>query len=117
MRYLFTFAALAFGSALSSQVMAYEEPKYRVIETVGAIEILEYAPTIVAEVEVEGDRSEAASKGFRALAGYIFGANKSTQKIAMTAPVTQSPVVAPKSGTDDIERWRVTFTMPSQYTI
>lgn len=135
MRYLFRFAALAFGSVLSFQVMAYEEPKYRVIETVGAIEIREYSPTIVAEVEVEGDRSEAASKGFRALAGYIFGANKSTQKIAMTAPVTQEPLVVPnekiamtapvtqsrvgvsKSGVDGIERWRVTFTMPSQYTM
>lgn len=135
MRHLLTFAALAFSSALSFQVMAYEEPKYRVIETVGAFEIREYAPTIVAEVEVEGDRSEAASKGFRALAGYIFGANKSTQKIAMTAPVTQEPlpissekiamtapvtqnqVGVPNSGKDGIERWRVTFTMPSQYAV
>jgi SOUL heme-binding protein len=134
-RYLFKFAALALSSALSFQVMAYEEPKYRVIETVGAIEIREYAPTIVAEVEVEGDRSEAASKGFRALAGYIFGANKSTQKIAMTAPVTQEPLPAPNekiamtapvtqspvgaTGTavDGLQRWRVTFTMPSQYTM
>jgi hypothetical protein len=134
-RYLPTFAALAFAFAQSSQVMAYEEPKFQVIETLGAIEVREYAPTIVAEVEVEGDRSEAASKGFRALAGYIFGANKSTQKIAMTAPVTQeplpvpnekiamtapvtqSPVGVPKSGADGIERWRVTFTMPSQYTL
>jgi SOUL heme-binding protein len=128
-------AALALSSALPFQVMAYEEPKYRLIEAVGAIEIREYAPTIVAEVEVEGDRSEAASKGFRALAGYIFGANKSTQKIAMTAsvtqeplpvpnekiamtaPVTQSPVEVPKSGAVGIERWRVTFSMPSHYTM
>ncbi len=112
--------------------IAYEEPKHRVIESVGAIEIREYAPTIVAEVEVDGDRSEAASKGFRALAGYIFGGNKSTQKIAMTAPVTQeaqpalsekiamtAPVTqtAQTVGADGAQRWRVTFTMPSQYTL
>jgi SOUL heme-binding protein len=134
-RYFFKVATLAFSSALSFQVMAYEEPRYRLIETAGPVEIREYAPTIVAEVEVEGDRSEAASKGFRVLAGYIFGANKSTQKIAMTAPVTQeplpiinekiamtapvtqTPIAVSKSGADGIERWRVTFTMPSQYTM
>jgi hypothetical protein len=120
---------------LSSPVMAYEEPKNRVVEAIGAIEIREYAPTIVAEVEVEGDRSQAANKGFRLLAGYIFGGNKSTQKIAMTAPVTQvpqtgtsekiamtapvtqNPVASQPVSVDGVQRWRVTFTMPSQYTL
>jgi hypothetical protein len=133
----FLLLVLTLSTLAALPAMAYEEPKHRVIETVGAIEVREYAPTIVAEVEVEveGDRSEAASKGFRALAGYIFGGNKSTQKIAMTAPitqevqtaanekiamtapVTQSPVAIPNTGTNGAQRWRVTFTMPSQYTL
>jgi hypothetical protein len=135
MRHLLSFfLALVLSALLALPAMAYEEPKNRVIETVGAIEIREYLPTIVAEVEVEGERSDAASKGFRALAGYIFGGNKSTQKIAMTAPVTQeaqpatnekiamtAPVtqnpVGTHIGTDGLQRWRVTFTMPSQYTL
>ncbi len=111
--------------------MAIEEPKHRVIEAFGAFEVREYASTIVAEVEVEGDRSEAASKGFRLLAGYIFGGNKSTKKIAMTAPVTQEPQItnqkiamtAPVTQTQQAgggegpPRWRVTFTMPSEYSM
>lgn len=124
--------AAIFSVLALAPAMAYEEPKHRVIETVGAIEIREYAPSIVAEVEVDGDRSEAANKGFRALAGYIFGGNKSTQKIAMTAPVTQEPqpaasekiaMTAPVTqtaqtvGADGAQRWRVTFTMPGQYTL
>ncbi len=124
--------ALTLCMVLGSQAMAYEEPKHRVIEMTGAFEIREYAPSIVAEVEVEGDRSEAASKGFRALAGYIFGGNKSTQKIAMTAPVTQEQqaptsekiaMTAPVTQTsqpataDGPLKWRVTFTMPNQYTL
>jgi SOUL heme-binding protein len=127
--------ALLTNAFFIASTMAYEEPKHRIIETIGAIQIREYAPTIVAAVEVEGDRSEAANKGFRALAGYIFGGNKSTQKIAMTtpvtqepqatisekiamtAPVTQNPVGSATTGADGIQRWRVTFTMPSQYTL
>jgi SOUL heme-binding protein len=124
--------AVIFSVLALAPAMAYEEPKHRVVETVGAIEIREYAPSIVAEVEVDGDRSEAANKGFRALAGYIFGGNKSAQKIAMTAPVTQEPqpaasekiaMTAPVTqtaqtvGADRAQRWRVTFTMPGQYTL
>ncbi len=124
--------SVPFYTLVATPAMAIEEPKYRVIESLGAIELREYAPTIVAEVEVEGDRSEAANKGFRALAGYIFGGNKSTKKIAMTAPVTQEPQAAvsekiamtapvtqtPKDpSSDGVQRWRVTFTMPSQYTL
>ncbi len=124
--------ALSFCAYTAAPAMAIEEPRHRVIEAIGAIELREYEPTIVAEVEVEGDRADAASKGFRALAGYIFGGNKSAQKIAMTAPVTQvpqpvasekiamtAPVTQTQSGAsaDGAQRWRVTFTMPSQYTL
>jgi hypothetical protein len=42
-----------------------EHPKYKVSEHSGNIEIRDYAPMIVAEAEVKGDRREAISKGFR----------------------------------------------------
>ena len=43
----------------------------------------------VAEVVVTGEQKEAASRGFRLLASYIFCGNKKRQDIAMTAPMTQ----------------------------
>ena len=66
-----------------------EQPKYRVIETLGGgVEVREYVERIAAEVTVDAHTSnEARSEGFNTLAGYIFGKNKLRQSIAMTSPV------------------------------
>lgn len=85
-----------------------EQPNYIVVESSGAIEIRDYAPMIVAEVDVAGERKEAINRGFRLIAGYIFGGNAPARKIAMTAPVLQQP-----SG----ETWKVRFVMPKQYSL
>ena len=69
--------------------MAIEEPKYKVVLKEGPYEIRDYQGTVVAEVTVTGDQYEAGGKGFRLLAGYIFGGNTGRQSIAMTAPVAQ----------------------------
>lgn len=69
--------------------MAVETPPYKEVLRDGDFEVRDYPALVVAEVTVEGDQKEAASKGFRLLAGYIFGANKKRQSIAMTAPVAQ----------------------------
>jgi hypothetical protein len=68
----------------------YEQPQYKVIEKIDAIEVREYQPMLMAEVDVEGERSTAINAGFRILAGYIFGGNTSRTSIAMTSPVTQT---------------------------
>ena len=61
---------------VSTPLMALEEPKYTVIESAPPFELRQYAPMIIAEVTVDGDMSDAGSKGFRLIAGYIFGKNQ-----------------------------------------
>lgn len=107
--------------------MAIEQPSYRVVRKLRDLELREYAPYVVAEVEVPGTRERAGSTGFRALAGYIFGKNRGERKIAMTAPVTQAegrqiamtaPVTqAPSASGADGARWLIQFMMPSRYAL
>ena len=83
-------AVVLLGAALWGPIVSnVEHPKYALIERSGDIEIRDYAPMIVAETEVTGERREAISKGFRIIADYIFGNNTAAQKMPMTAPVTQ----------------------------
>jgi hypothetical protein len=103
-------------------VSSVEQPKYQVVETSGSIEIRDYPPMIAAEVEVSGERREAISKGFRIIADYIFGNNTASEKVPMTAPVTQQgseeiAMTAPVTQQSDGKAWRVRFVMPSSYTM
>jgi hypothetical protein len=106
-----------------SPAMAVEEPAFKTVLSDGDFEVRDYPGLIVAEVTVTGEQKEAASKGFRLLAGYIFGANKRRQSIAMTAPVAQEPVsekiamTAPVTQIQNAGAWIVRFTMPSAYTM
>ena len=103
--------------------VAIEEVPYTVIEQNGKFELRQYSPHIVAETTVEGAFDQVGSEGFRRLAGYINGENRTKQSIAMTAPVSQeaqsekiamtAPVGQEKAG----DRWRITFVMPSKYTL
>ncbi len=102
--------------------MAVERPSYSVEMSMPPYEIRDYAPTLVALVHVGGDRSDAVSAGFRILANYIFGNNRTAGKIAMTAPVTQSPghaiaMTAPVQQQSTQGGWEVRFTMPAAYTM
>ncbi len=121
--------------ALSGTIMSQvNEPKHKVLSSDENIEIREYAPILVAQVSVTGERKNAISAGFRILADYIFGnnsaANGESRKISMTAPVTMQPetkkgsgesqkiaMTAPVSTQQTKDKWRVQFTMPSQYTL
>jgi len=99
---------------LARPAMAIETPDYKVLVKQGAFELRAYPAQTVAEAVVEGDQQDAVRQGFRRLAGYIFGANSSNQKIAMTAPVGQTPM-APGPVTAsalDAKRWIVRFDMP-----
>jgi hypothetical protein len=107
-----------------SLAMATEQPKHEVLKTYDDFEVRAYAACVVAETEVEGEQTEAGSAAFSVLAGYIFGNNGGSKKIAMTAPVTQAaagekiamtaPVTQTSAGT---KRWKVQFMMPSEYRL
>ena len=88
----------------------------------GNIEIRDYAQMIVAETDVAGERDDAISKGFRIIANYIFGNNSATQKVPMTAPVTQQgsekiAMTAPVTQQGEGNTWKVRFIMPSSYSM
>jgi len=123
LRSLFAAALMLFSSA----AMAADEPRHSVLMRQGAIEIRDYAPMIMAEVEVMGGSMGGASNaGFRPLANFIFGDNIAPQggsgEIAMTTPVTQrrsqeiamtTPVTQQAQG----DNWRVGFVMPAEFTM
>ena len=116
------FSVLLLNPAKDS-AMATEEPQYSVIKTDGDFEIRRYAPYIVAETVVVGaDQESGTNVGFRRLAGFIFGNNRTKESIEMTAPVTTTrsekiamtaPVETSRKGDDMV----MAFMMPSQYTL
>jgi effector-binding domain-containing protein len=104
-------------------LMATEEPKYQVLERSGDFELRLYQPYIEAETLVEGDFNEVGNEGFRRLFDYIQGKNRKKQDIPMAAPVTQEaasekiPMTAPVGQEKTAGKWRITFVMPSSYTM
>lgn len=90
MKYPATFATVLIFLGMQG-AMAIEEPVYEVVAEREEYEIRRYAPYIVAEVDVSGDRSDAGNRAFRILAGYIFGDNEPGEKMQMTAPVESRP--------------------------
>lgn len=112
---------LLVNGTILSQV---NEPDFKVIQTYENIEVREYPPLVVAEVQFDGERKEAILKGFRVLADFIFGNNTPHIKIGMTAPVIQqrgekiamtAPVI--QQASDDRGTWKVRFVMPEEYTL
>lgn len=103
--------------------MAIEEATYTVVDSDSNFEVRDYAPHVLAETVVEGDLEEAGDKAFNKLFRYISGANRSREKIAMTAPVSQQPkgekikMTAPVGQQRVQQGWAVSFMMPSSYTL
>ena len=102
-----------------------EEPPHSSERLTEGIEIRRYQSRIAAETTVEATEEQARREGFRRLAGYIFGGNQGSSRIAMTAPVSQSPtegstiaMTAPVSRSGDDENgWVIRFFMPSKWTM
>jgi hypothetical protein len=113
--------------------MAIEEPKYETLLREGDFEVRKYAPYLIAETRVQAGMDSASNQGFRAIADFIFGNNRSTRaedsqsadssaplkssaKIAMTAPVVVEPLSTVQDPIVNSNEWRIFFVMPSQYT-
>jgi len=91
-----------------NQIKDIEDYPYVVLETHGDFELRQYekANFICATMDAESYR-ESSSRGFNILAGYIFGGNKSGQKIAMTSPVVM----------DMDDKITMKFLVPAQYDL
>lgn len=112
-----------------STAMAYEEPRYTVLEENDSFEIRQYEPYLIAVVQVRDDFKEVGNQAFRVLFDYISGQNTKQKKIAMTVPVNQQPVLedgekiqmtvpvlqAPGSEVDN--GYEFSFVMPANYSM
>lgn len=111
------------GFVLSGPIMSdVEQAQYTVVSTDGDYEIRDYAPSLVAETEVTGERKDAIGQGFRTIADYIFGNNQSHDSVSMTAPVIQESsqqisMTAPVSQEESGAGWKVRFGMPATYSL
>jgi hypothetical protein len=124
MRVLGALIVLLGSCIMPGMARAIEEPRYAVVQQLDGAEVREYAPYIAAEVLVTGSSGDAAgNQGFRVLAGYIFGQNKGERRIAMTAPVTQTPapqkiaMTAPVTQRTAEGGQLVQFVMPASFTM
>jgi len=102
------FIVLVFIVFMSLRFSDIETPKYKLLSTIGKVEIREYPKMITATTKLSSAQyDEDGSNGFRTVANYIFGGNSSNKKIAMTAPVIMN---MGDSST-------LSFVMPSEYEL
>ncbi len=141
----FTLSGVLLTSTLliSGTAMATEEPNYTILSQTENFELRRYESQLVAQTWVSGDQNAASRTGFKILADYIFGNNTApsgeSSKISMTAPVAMqfaakqsenkngdnesqkiamtAPVSIKQEQQQSEGKWRVQFTMPSQYTM
>ncbi len=117
-----------------AESIATERLPYTVEIDAKPFQVRDYPARLEAVVQVAGSRDQAVNTGFRVLAKYIFGGNRTHAKIAMTAPVLQTPQPAPASrnpaaaprlppadatvtGGAAGTGWEVAFVMPAGYAL
>jgi hypothetical protein len=84
-----------------------EKQKYRLVESEKEYEIRYYPPAMLATVYSSANSyKQISTPGFRTLAGFIFGGNETSTKIAMTSPVHMN--INDSTST-------MSFVMPSKY--
>ena len=99
----------AFQSFMAISTSKIEKQQYEVIKKENNFEIRYYPPATYATIESSAKSyKELGSSGFRKIAGYIFGNNSTSAKIAMTSPVHMDISTEGSS---------MSFVMPSVYDI
>ena len=78
-----------------------KQQEFTVLQTYKDFELREYLPCVIAEVKVSANYSTASSAAFSSLFKYISQGNKSSQKIAMTAPV----IAAQRADKPNTDEW------------
>lgn len=117
-------AVVAVGGLLAFVyvVQNVETPDYVVVEHDGDLELRDYPPLVVAEVQRDGSRQKGLSAGFGPLARYIFAKERAGAAVAMTAPVEQQAaakiaMTAPVEQSPAEAGWAVRFIMPREYRL
>ena len=120
---LLLFVLLGLPFLLCSCTVGIEKVQYDVVQKDGAFEVRRYKAYLVAETRVDSDFKEVGNVAFRRLFNYISGANRSDEKIAMTAPVSQQPssekiaMTAPVTQQSAGDQYVISFVMPAKYTM
>ncbi len=104
-----TVVFIAFQSFMSISNSNIEKQQYRVVKAEKGFELRYYPPATFATVKSSAKSyRELSGSGFRKIAGYIFGDNESSTKIAMTSPVHMD--INEKESS-------MSFVMPSNYDV
>lgn len=97
MKALYIILGIVLVIFIGSQIFAWNSQRnietysYQVVKKYDSFETRTYEATLFTSVELKTNAyKESSSKGFSILAGYIFGDNKKSEKIAMTSPVSMS---------------------------
>jgi len=99
---------VVFQSFISVNASKTERQKYRLVSKTKKFEIRYYPSATFATIYSDATNYKGvASKGFRKLAGYIFGGNEKKESISMTAPVRMS--MSDKGSS-------MSFIMPEKYS-
>ena len=86
---------------------------FKTLKKYDGFELREYAPCVIATVNVSGDLSTAGSLAFRPLFQYISKGNNKSEKISMTSPV----ILAHPTNKPTSNHWLVSFVMPAGTTV
>lgn len=112
------------GCSVFGNRSGYEQPGYKVVESLGDLtEIRAYKPRVAAEARVENEvLDEGRDAAFRLLFDYITGSNRTDAKIAMTVPVESTdtsekiamtaPVESSRTGDNQVY---MRFFLPAKY--
>ncbi|MDA0882523.1 MAG: heme-binding protein [Bacteroidetes bacterium] len=97
MAFFLIFVGIVVLGFIAIQVFAWKSQQniesypYTLEKDYGKFEIRAYEASLFTSVKLgSNEYKKASSQGFSILAGYIFGANETQEKIAMTSPVAMS---------------------------